>query len=50
MLQIVIEKEVAEYLDQYGDVTDNEGHRLAFRNRYLLEQKIITGVGFLSIR
>ena len=50
MLQAALETEVAEYLERYRHVTDNKGHRLAVRNGYLPERKILSGAGPLSIK
>jgi putative transposase len=50
MLQAAIENEVAEYLDRYREVTDDQGHRLAVRNGYLPERELLTGVGPLLVR
>ena len=50
MLQAAIENEVTEYLEQYRNMTDEKGHRLAVRNGYLPARKIITGIGPIAMR
>lgn len=50
MLAIAVENEVTEYIHQYADQLDQDGHRLVVRNGYLPERKIQTGVGPIPVR
>ena len=50
MLQAAIENEVAEYIENYNDITNEKGHRQIVRNGYLPKRNIQTGIGDISIK
>jgi transposase-like protein len=49
MLAQAIEAEVAEWIEQHQQLTDEQGRRQVVRNGYLPERKIVTGIGELAI-
>lgn len=50
MLQQAVENEVKEFMKQFCDIRDEQGHRLVTRNGYLPEREIQTGVGRLKVK
>ena len=49
MLRAAIEKEVADYINDRTDITDENGRRLVVRNGSLPEREILTGVGPVAV-
>ena len=49
LLREAIENEVREYIEQHGEIRDEEGKRLVVRNGRLPEREIITGIGRVRI-
>lgn len=50
MLQTALESEVAEYVNQFANVVDTEGHRVVVRNGHLPARDLVTGVGPVTVR
>lgn len=50
MLQVTIEREVAEYIEKYAHERDEAGHRMVVRNGHLPERELITGIGRVNVR
>ena len=50
MLAEAIKAEVASYIEQFSDVRDEDGKRMAVRNGYHPERSILTGLGEISIK
>ncbi len=50
LLARAMEAEVAEHVEKYRDLTDEEGRRLVVRNGHLPERELVTGIGPLKIR
>lgn len=50
MLTQAIEAEVAEWIGQHQEITDERGRRQIVRNGYLPARKLVTGVGEVSIQ
>lgn len=50
MLQAAIETEAAEYVAQFANVVDTDGHRLVVRNGHLPERELVTGVGPVGVK
>ncbi len=50
MLIQAVEVEAEAWIDQYAQVTDEQGHRQVVRNGHAQPRKIITGVGELEVR
>lgn len=50
MLVAALQWEVAEFIDRYRDVVDEQGRRQVVRNGYLPERRIQTGAGELKVR
>ena len=50
MLQAALEAEVADYVAQFANVVDTDGHRVVVRNGHLPERELVTGVGPVSIQ
>lgn len=50
MLQQAVENEVEEFMKQFYNIRDEQGHRLVTRNGYLPEREIQTGVGLLKVK
>ena len=49
MLAKALEAEVADFLAQYKDVVDEQGHRQVVRNGRLPQREIMTGAGPLEV-
>jgi putative transposase len=49
MLAAAIEAEVAQWIDDHAELTDENGHRRVVRNGYHNPRKTITGLGQLEI-
>jgi len=49
MLQTALESEVADYLAQFSNVVDTQGHRVVVRNGHLPERELVTGVGPINV-
>ena len=45
-----VQSELAEFLSQYQDMTDNQGRPLVVRNGYLPQREIMTGIGPVDIK
>lgn len=50
MLQQAVENEIEEFIKQFCDVKDEQGHRIVTRNGYLPERDVQTGIGSLKIK
>jgi len=50
LLARAMEAEVAEHVEKYRDLIDEEGRRLVVRNGHLPERELVTGIGALQIR
>lgn len=50
LLQIAIEKEVAEYIQQNRHLVDERGHKMVVRNGFLPGRDLQTGLGSLPIK
>jgi transposase-like protein len=50
MLSQAIEIEVAEWIEQHRDLTDEQGRRQVVRNGYLPERELVTGVGPIPVK
>jgi putative transposase len=50
LLQQAIETEVEEFLARYKDERSADGHRMAVRNGYMPERKILTGLGPVAVK
>jgi transposase-like protein len=49
MLATAIESEVAQWIDDHAELTDEQGHRQVVRNGYHNKRKILTGLGRLEV-
>ncbi len=49
MLAAAIEAEVAQWIDEHAELTDENGHRQVVRNGYHHSRKLTTGLGQLEI-
>ena len=49
MLAEALEFEIAEHLERYAQIRDEQGHQQVVRNGYCEERKIVTGVGEVEI-
>ena len=49
MLQAALDAEVADYVAQFANVVDTDGHRVVVRNGHLPERELVTGVGPVTI-
>ena len=49
MLAEALELEIAEHLEQYAQIRDEQGHQQVVRNGHCKERKIVTGVGEVEI-
>ena len=49
MLQTALESEVSEYVAQFANVVDTQGHRVVVRNGRLPERELVTGVGPVQV-
>lgn len=45
-----VEAELHEFLSQYVDIRNKQGHRQVIRNGYLPEREILTGIGNVEIK
>ena len=45
-----VQSELAEFLSQYQDLTDNQGRPLVVRNGYLPQRELMTGIGPVDIK
>jgi len=50
MLQAAIENEVAEFIENHKNITNEKGHRAIVKNGYLPQRNIQTGIGNISIK
>jgi len=50
LLTKAVQSELSEFLAQYQDVTDDQGHQSVVRNGYLPEREIMTGIGPVEIK
>jgi len=50
MLAEAVQAEVDTYMEQYGSLRDDEGHKLVVRNGYHTERMLLTGLGPLAVR
>ena len=49
LLARAMEAEVAEHVEKYRELVDEEGRRLVVRNGHLPTRELVTGIGALSI-
>jgi len=49
MLAEALELEIAEHLERYAQIRDEQGHQQVVRNGHCKERKIVTGVGEVEI-
>ena len=49
MLAEALELEIAEHLERYAQIRDDQGHQQVVRNGHCKERKIVTGVGEVEI-
>jgi len=50
MLQAALEAEVTDFVAQFANVVDTQGHRVIVRNGHLPEREVVTGVGPVPIQ
>jgi putative transposase len=50
LLARAMEAEVAEHVEKYRDLTDEEGRHLVVRNGHLPPRELVTGIGPLKVR
>ena len=50
MLASAMDEEVAAFLEQHAEKTDENGRRLVVRNGHMPERELITGIGPLRIK
>ncbi len=49
MLAAALAAEVADYIDQFADQVDENGHRMVVRNGYHKEREVVTSSGAMSV-
>lgn len=49
MLSVMLEWEVAQYIDKYQQLLDNKGHRQVVRHGYHPAREVTTGIGKISV-
>ncbi len=50
MLQVALEGEVADFVEQFSDVVNEEGRRMVVRNGYLPERDLVSGIGPIAVQ
>lgn len=45
-----VQSELDQFLSQYQDLTDDQGHKAVVRNGYLPEREVMTGIGPVDIK
>ena len=49
MLQVALEGEVADFVEQFSDMVNEEGRRMVVRNGYLPERDLVSGIGPIAV-